>query len=276
MTQRGTSNKAFNGSKKLKRRLLEEVTWHREHDHLAKGSYGTGVGDAWKGCAVGCSIASLNKLRGEEHDTADHAHFESVGVPRQLAFLVDYLFENLPMEDAQQWPERFWTAIRPGADLEMVHIRFIHWLLVDALGPNKQERIEECTLLNACAALYGRWLGGDKPTNQEFLDLAARAALADCATSADFAARVALAALDDLAALTARADLDYLDARADYADFAALAARSYLDYLAALAARADLAALAARADLDYLDARADRAARVKSQADKLVELLEAA
>lgn len=80
---------AFNGDAQLKADLLREVAWHREQDKLVHGSYGTGLGPDWKGCAVGCSIHSLNKLRGEQHNTGDHAHFESVGVPRQLVYLQD-------------------------------------------------------------------------------------------------------------------------------------------------------------------------------------------
>lgn len=170
---------AFHNDPQLKADLLEEVKRHRLADQIIKGTYGTGGNGDWKGCAVGCSLHSLNKIRGFDYDTGDHASVEEgAGVPRQIAYLQDYIFENLQDGLHLTWPERFWTAIQPGTDLELVTPRFVHWLLTDSLPLVKEEWRDVREVFTQTIALYERWIGGDKPSDDEFSKVAARAALA--------------------------------------------------------------------------------------------------
>lgn len=62
-----------------------------------------------RGCAVDCSIHSLNRL----------------------AYLEDVIFENLPAPLYLDWPQRFISAPKPGTDLSLVVPRFMVWLLTD-------------------------------------------------------------------------------------------------------------------------------------------------
>jgi hypothetical protein len=107
--------RAFHGDKKIKARYLGRVRAHRKADELVKGQY-------WqdgKGCAVGCTIHSGN-----------HKAYETeLGIPVVLAKLEDGIFEALDNGHAQEWPERFLSAIRPGADLSKVWPRFAVWLM---------------------------------------------------------------------------------------------------------------------------------------------------
>ena len=159
---------AFHGDAQLKRDLLMEVADHRLHDQIIKGTYGQGSNGDWKGCAVACSIHSLNRKNGRKrYDTSDHSAFEPLaGVPRQLAHLQDYIFERLPEPKHIDWPERFWAAIQPGADLSLVAPRFVHWLLSDLLPKVKNKQTRES--FDIVIGLYRRWIDADKPSETEW------------------------------------------------------------------------------------------------------------
>jgi hypothetical protein len=221
---------AFHGQSELKTQVLALLAEHREADRLVKGHYW----ECGKGCAVGCTLESIRRIRGDaEIAHGDHSAYEEyLGVPRALARLEDGLFENLPNGTAQGWPERFTSAIRPGADLSMVVPKFLHWLLSDPEGGVQRavkDRPKQKAAINAVAALYARWIEqGTKPSVTEWRE-ARRAA----------------------------------DAAAAYAAYAAYAADAYAAYAAAAAA-------------DAADAAAARSCERIRQADKLIELLEAA
>lgn len=122
--------KAFLDDPQLKADLLEQIKWHREQDAIIQGTYGEGSGKNWKGCAVGCSIHSLSKLKGREFDTSGHRIYETeLGIPEWLARLEDALFEGLPKEAAVKWPERFIQSISVGADLYPVKWKFFAHLM---------------------------------------------------------------------------------------------------------------------------------------------------
>lgn len=126
--------KAYLGRPQLKADFLDQLRWHVEQDRLIKGTYGDTVDGEWRGCAVGCSIHSLAKLRGAKLNTADHKLYESMlGIPAWLAWLEDSLFEGLPDVEAKFWPIRFAEAINVGADLEPVKWRFLSYLIRDNL-----------------------------------------------------------------------------------------------------------------------------------------------
>ena len=97
---------SFHNDLSIKAKYLERVRAHRAADELIKG-IGWSEG---KGCAVGCTIENY-----------DHSRYPiELGLPVWLAYLEDSIFEGLPDEQAQQWPERFLSAIPVGADVEPV------------------------------------------------------------------------------------------------------------------------------------------------------------
>ena len=122
--------KAYKNDKTLKTKFLKEIKWHEEQDKIIQGTYGEGSNGDWKGCAVGCSIHSLNRMKDKKFTTSDHSIYETeLGIPEWLARLEDTIFEGLPVEEAKKWPLRFSKAIPVGANLEPVKWKFCAFIL---------------------------------------------------------------------------------------------------------------------------------------------------
>jgi hypothetical protein len=242
---------SFNNDHQLKSDLITEVLRHQELDQIIQGTYGKENG-IWKGCAVGCSIHSLNKIRNKNYAYGDHSVYEKeFGVPRIIARLSDKIFEGLAVNEAKEFPLRFWNAVQIGKNLDPVWRKFLVWLLIDENdGVIKHEKTDQTKeAITTVANLIQRSIL-EKITTEEFL--AVRRAAHDAAAYAAYAADTAAA---DAAAYAA-------------ADAAAYAA-AYAAADAAAAAAADAADAAAAA-------AAARKAKYKIMADKLIELLEAA
>jgi len=106
------------------------VEKHRIQDQIIQGTYGEEENGKWKGCAVGCSIHSLNLRLGKDLDTSNHKVYETeLGIPEWLARLEDRIFEGLPKEEAVLWPGKFLESIQVGVDLEPVKYKFCAFLL---------------------------------------------------------------------------------------------------------------------------------------------------
>jgi len=111
--------RAYHGNPALKAAVLAKMAGHRADETLIKGVYwATG-----RGCAVGCLT----------HDpVGGHAQYPvRWGIPEELAWLEDAIFEHLPLKDARAWPERFLAAIEPGADLSGVYAAWAAVLMLD-------------------------------------------------------------------------------------------------------------------------------------------------
>ncbi len=109
--------------------MLAEVQKHRKQDQIIQGTYGEQNGK-WRGCAVGCSIHSVNALKGKKYQTNNHKVYETeLGIPEWLARLEDTIFEGLPVAKAKLWPEQFIKAIPVGVDLEPVKWKFTVYLM---------------------------------------------------------------------------------------------------------------------------------------------------
>lgn len=121
---------AFHGQQAIKDKYIARVRAHREADNLVRGQ-------GWengRGCAIGCTLEAY-----------DHSLYPTeLGIPEWLARLEDKLFENLPIEDSQAWPERFLEAIRPGADLEKVKAPFLIFVLKSALQKFDHSKFPDC------------------------------------------------------------------------------------------------------------------------------------
>lgn len=121
---------SYKNDQNLKDMFLEEIVKHRKADQILQGTYGKTVDGKWKGCAVGCSIHSLNIRLKKNYDTDDHSVYEkALGVPEWLARLEDTIFEGLSAEEAKLWPEKFAKAIPVGVNLEPIKWRFSAYLL---------------------------------------------------------------------------------------------------------------------------------------------------
>ena len=189
---------AFHGDPKIKQKYLDRVRAHATADEIIQGKYW----ENGKGCAVGCTIHG-----------SDHEKYETkLGIPSQVAYLEDSIFEGLPLDKAKLWPEKFLKAIKPGADLSKVFPRFVIWMLIDPKDGVWQYAFEDGkSAIKGIADLYERRLRDDEPERDEWAERAAeaeraeRAARAAWAAEAERAARAAGAAGAAEAARAARA-----------------------------------------------------------------------
>ena len=189
---------AYHSDPKLKRAMLREVLKHQNADQIVAGTYGKRNGK-WVGCAVGCSIHSLALIQGRQLNTSDHMLFESeAGVPVMLAQLQDVLFEGMPQSERTKFPLRFWTAIKPGADLSTVGWKFLHWLLTrSGIGAYNDPIVSDAVA--QCAAALEPLMRGE-PVNASAARSAESAeSAAWSAASAESAASAASAAYKTMA-----------------------------------------------------------------------------
>src|SRR5581483_10253294 len=133
---------AFHGEPGIKEHYLARVLLHRQADELIQG---TGWENG-KGCAVGCTLEEYNHRR----------YPDELGIPLELAYLEDSIFEGLPRKDAMLWPERFLDAPKVGADLSDVWPQFAVWLLVDPKHGVIRFALDEWSR-NAITAVANLW-----------------------------------------------------------------------------------------------------------------------
>lgn len=154
--------KAFHGEVAIKEKYIGRVQAHAAADEIIKGSYW----ENGKGCAVGCTI-----------EGSDHSRYESeLGIPKELAYLEDVIFEELPNKEAMKFPLRFLNAVKVGSNLSLVVAKFVVWQFEDVeYGlKNIKEVAEDKEVMGWCeevVALYKREIAGDDPTEKEFYDL---------------------------------------------------------------------------------------------------------
>src|SRR5437660_7772104 len=223
-----SSMRAYHGKEKVKREYVNRVRAHRDADELIQGYSYWSDG---KGCAVGCTVHS--------HDYGEYER--ELGIPRTVDRLEDGIFEGLPAAEARLWPERFLEAIAPGADLQQVVDRFLHWLLVDekdgVIRFAKTDRQRK--VITRVGDLYAQRIAGNNPA-PECWYAATYGFSADAAEAAAEAAAYGFAA-DAAEAAAEAATYGSHFAAGDNADAANTAAE------AAYAAAADAAEAAAEA-----------------------------
>jgi hypothetical protein len=155
---------AFNNDSKTKAKYVGRVKAHAAADEIIQGIYW----ENGKGCAVGCTVEAASD---------PHEKMESeLGIPRQLAYLEDVIFEGLSNGQAKNFPLRFLRAIKPGADLSKVAAHFMVWQFEDEkLGlKNIQAVKDDSELYGYCeqvVGLYKRIIEDDPPTEKEFYEL---------------------------------------------------------------------------------------------------------
>lgn len=102
---------SFHGKQETKDFYLARVKAHRIADRIIQGTGWKEQDDGvFRGCAVGCSLENY-----------DHSKYPvELGLPEWLARLEDRIFEELPKDEAMEWPEKFLSAIPVGVDVENV------------------------------------------------------------------------------------------------------------------------------------------------------------
>jgi len=122
---------AFHNDPAIKEKYITRVRDHMAADHFVQefGPYydkNTG-----RGCAVGCTL-NLRVL----DECFLHRQYESqLGLPEDLAYLEEAIFEDSSPTYAATWPLRFLNAIPVGADIsESMDKWRSDWLLVNRNG----------------------------------------------------------------------------------------------------------------------------------------------
>jgi hypothetical protein len=248
--------KSFHSEPCLKAAVIDRLKEHQRLDQIIQRIYWDGT----RGCAIGCVLHS-----------GDHLAYETqLGLPVFLAYMDEYIFERLPIQEAKSWPLRFIEAVPVGVDLDLVFPRFMHWLLSAPDGMRKHANGATLPIIDTLVTLYARRIEGI-PFDVHAAWSAADAAWSAARSAAD-AADAAWGAAD---AARGAADVAWGAARsaADAADAAWGAARSAAD--AADAARggawgaADVAWGAARSAGNEA-----WSAAIHRQADYLIALLQ--
>ena len=212
-----------------------------EQDAFMRGTYTENNKNNFRGCAVGCSIYSINKLLGTAHDYDEHVDMaETLQIPEWLVRLEDKIFEGLSEKDSKEWLLRFSEAINEGADLDKIKQEFLVYVLESI--PGAHEFVHRATALWKRDDLYSdAW----KKESRDIYDDAADAAYAADAADAAFATA---------------------NATANAYDYANAYANAYAIAYANANATANAAAYAAAAERE-------REEIYKKFSDKLIELI---
>jgi len=206
--------------------FLAELDKHAALDAFTKGTYGQ-MNSHFKGCGIGCSLASLNVIAGLPitERTSHHDRYPTeLGWPLWLAYLEDNLFENLPDALAKTWPRQLAAAMPVGVSVpDLVLAQLLRWVLVDArFGVVHAADTESVkAILRTMGALFDRTIAGETVPVAEWNE-ATRAARDAWDAWAAGAAGDAWAARAAWAAGTARAAWAARDAETSDAFYPAL------------------------------------------------------
>lgn len=120
---------SYHNDENLKALVVAEMKNHQKKDQFIKGAYEK-LNSKFKGCAIGCTIDSVNKIFGRSYKTSEHKVFEeALGIPEWLAHIQDSLFEALPIGDNSQFAVDFLEAIPVGVNLEPLKWKFCAFLM---------------------------------------------------------------------------------------------------------------------------------------------------
>jgi hypothetical protein len=253
------SLRAYHGDPAVKAKYVARMQAHMVADELRQ-QYGYWQPDhdgVMRGCALGCALEQKDEV---------HATFErELGGPRQLAHLIDSLFESVSPAFAHTFPLRVLEAMVAGGDVTQVVAQFVVWLLTDAtdgvitrFDPARYPDVQHAVAV--VAAAHQRTLAGDGISDGDW------AILRHAAEAAAEAAETAAEAAAEAAWTTVAPD--------GWAAWAAARAARAAEATAGGAAEAAEAAVWAAAEAAAgAGAEAARTRQSERMADKLIDLL---
>ncbi|HEY0753796.1 MAG TPA: hypothetical protein VGD98_07535 [Ktedonobacteraceae bacterium] len=150
-----SNQRAFHNTTQIRQLHVERVLAHQLANEIMQGT-------SWREKASG---AVGSTLESNQHSLYE----EELGIPRQLAYLEDRIFEGLPNKEAKTFPFVFLTSIPVGADLSLVLARFMVWLLIDSARGVLRFVGSQGAAISAVAALYQRVIEGEAVSTQEWL-----------------------------------------------------------------------------------------------------------
>lgn len=145
---------AFHNNPTTRQFYVERILAHQFAHEIVQGT-------SWKTTAAGAVGSTLHSNQHSQYE-------EMLGIPRQLAYLEDRIFEGLPAREAQAFPFTFLTSIPVGADLSLVLARFMHWLLVDQEYGVVRFAGKHAQVISDVATLYQRIIDGEAVTKLEW------------------------------------------------------------------------------------------------------------
>ena len=197
---------AYNNNPQFREQVLQEIKRHEELDAFIKGTYGDGESGTFKGCAIGCTVHSLNLVNKTNFSFNSHESVaEALSVDVELCYLVDHVFENIATERRRTFTYQVWSSIATGVNTADVARKVKIWILeytLQGLENNTYEAIDDVfsAVLGVITALKtGENLAAARATA---IAAAAWAAWAATATTATATATTATRA----ATTTTRAD----------------------------------------------------------------------
>jgi len=182
---------SYHSDENLKGLVVAEMKKHQEQDQFIKGAYKK-LNGKFKGCAVGCTIDSINVILGKSYKTDEHKIFEeALGVPEWLARLQDLLFESLPIGENSQFAVDFLSSIPVGINLEPVKWKFCSFILKEGIDrmisqPHLSDELRK-KVVNAMRGVLNLHESAIN-TGEWDLESAARSAARSAAWSAESAA----------------------------------------------------------------------------------------
>ena len=241
---------SYHNDASLKSLVVQEMQKHQEQDQFIKRSYGREHNGKFKGCAVGCTIDSVNVLLEKTYNTSSHTVLEeALGVPVWLSRLQDSFFESLPVGENSQFAVDFLEAIPVGINLEPVKWKFCAFLMregiervlglphvSDALREQVVSAIRGVLALHEKAIETGEWdleaavsawsaaesvESEARSVSASAVESASRAAAASAVASASRAAEAAVEAAVESAAWAARSEAAEAAEAAAYKRYAA-------------------------------------------------------
>jgi hypothetical protein len=114
--------KTFTNTIITKEELVSELKKHQLADNIRRGLY---FKDG-KGCAVGCSLESVSRLKGLDLEYfEDHSQYEEYfGLPEFFAHLTDKLFEGMSLEKSKSFPIDVIEAVKVGSNVSQIETKF--------------------------------------------------------------------------------------------------------------------------------------------------------
>ena len=160
---------SFNGDSRVKEQYVGVAKYHHQADDLAQKH---GYCHGGKCCALGC----FHGINSQEACIALNG--DRLGIPEDISYLEEAVFENSSEPFAKTWPLRFIEAMPVGVDLHTVGIKIKQFMLRELLKDKNVINAEPVRLciVQVLDLLQNQLMGVFDETKQSAAESAARSA----------------------------------------------------------------------------------------------------
>ena len=168
---------SFNGDSRVKEQYVGVAKYHHQADDLAQKH---GYCHGGKCCALGC----FHGINSQEACIALNG--DRLGIPEDISYLEEAVFENSSEPFAKTWPLRFIEAMPVGVDLHTVGIKIKQFMLRELLKDKNVINAEPVRLciVQVLDLLQNQLMGVFDETKQSAAESAAWSAAESAAWSA--------------------------------------------------------------------------------------------